>query len=58
MPAKYMAMKELCQMLDVTRLTVLRWRKRGIFTIGCKLGRDWRFDKAEVELWLKQQKKK
>jgi len=55
--ARHLAMKELCEMLDIQRSTARRWMINGTIPCECfmKLGRDWRFDKTKVEKWLQQQ---
>lgn len=43
---------ELCSWLKVTRITVERWRKKGMPFI--KVGRLVRFDREKVKQWINE----
>ena len=51
----YFTEKELCEWLKVSRSKVISLRKEGMPFI--KLGKSIRFDKEEVEKWLKEKAK-
>ena len=46
----FMTVKELCDMMKVTRTTIDNWRKEGL--PYKKFGKIVRFDKDEVMEWL------
>lgn len=49
--AKYLAMKQICDLLQVTERTIYNYIKDGM--PAYKMGRDWRFIESEVDGWLK-----
>lgn len=49
--AKYLIMKQICEMLQVTERTIFNYIKEGM--PAYKLGRDWRFIESEVDEWIK-----
>lgn len=52
--ADWITEDELCEWLNIVRTTAWRWRKEGMPYIGKK--KSIRYNKAEVEKWLKSQK--
>ena len=55
MAKEYLTVDEVCKWLKVSRNTIERWRKKGMPFI--KTGRLVRFDRAEIEEWLEEQRK-
>lgn len=55
MPAKLMTIEEVAEYLRVKRSTVCEWAKESKVA-AAKVGRLWRFDRTEVEEWVKRQK--
>jgi excisionase family DNA binding protein len=51
--AELMTVEELAAYLRVTKKTVYRLLKRGKIP-STKVGRQWRFDKASIDEWLRQ----
>jgi excisionase family DNA binding protein len=51
--AELMTIEELAAYLRVTKKTVYRLLKRGSIP-ATKVGRQWRFDKASIDEWLRQ----
>ena len=49
-----MTIDELAQYMRVSRFTVYRLVK-GRFIPGTKIGRQWRFQKEEIDRWVKDQ---
>jgi len=50
--AKYLTLKQICELLQVGKRTVYTYIKQGM---PCyKIGRDWRFVEEEVDEWIKQ----
>lgn len=48
---------EICKALKINRITLYRWRKLGIAPKPVEVGRQkLLFNRAEVELWLKNRK--
>lgn len=52
---KYLTTIELCEWLKISRATLDRWRKKGLPFV--KVDKAVRFDKDEVEKWLKENSK-
>lgn len=52
---EYLTVNQLCDWLKISRTTVERWRKQGLPFI--KVDKLIRFNKDEVEQWLKQKTK-
>lgn len=55
MTEEYMTVEEVCKWLKIGKTTVERWRKKGMPFI--KVDKLVRFNKDEVEQWLKQKTK-
>ena len=51
MDNQYMTVKEVCQLLKVSRLTVYRWIKFKKLP-AIKIGKEFRFAKGEIEEFL------
>lgn len=49
--SNYLTTKDLCELLKVSRVTLLKWRKEGMPYE--KFGKLVRFDKDKVLEWLK-----
>ncbi len=49
-----MTIEELAQYMRVSRFTVYRLVKNH-FIPGTKIGRQWRFQKEEIDRWVKDQ---
>ncbi len=54
--ADWITESELCDWLKINRTTAWRWRKEGMPYIGSK--GSIRYNKEEVEKWLKKKAKK
>lgn len=54
--AEWITEKELCEWLGISTTTAWRWRKQGMPYMGKK--KSIRYNKKEVEKWLKQRKNK
>lgn len=52
-----MNIDELAQYLGLGKQTIYNWLHQKKIT-GMKIGKVWRFDREEIENWLKQCKKK
>jgi excisionase family DNA binding protein len=52
MSDRYMTVEEVTQYLSVTRDTLYRWLRDGRVP-GHRVGRTWRFDKSELDEWVK-----
>jgi excisionase family DNA binding protein len=52
-----MDVEELADFLRLKRQTIYNWLNQGKFS-GIKVGGVWRFDRREVEGWLKSQHRK
>ena len=52
---KILTVKEMCEELSISRVTLLKWRKKGMPTI--KVFNSVRFNEEEVLKWLNEQKK-
>ena len=50
-----MNIEELAQYLRLNKQTIYNWLHLGKFC-GIKIGGVWRFDKREVDLWLKERR--
>jgi len=48
-----MNIEELAKYLSLNKQTIYNWLSSGKFS-GIKMGGVWRFDKKEVDLWLKE----
>ena len=44
----------LIKQYSVSRVTIYRWRDRGLLPTGIKLGGKWYFSRHEVEMKLRQ----
>jgi len=54
MPEKFITLNELSEKLKLSRSTIDVWRREGLpFT---KMGRNIRFDEAEVMKWIRENK--
>jgi len=51
-----MDVKELAGYLKLKRQTIYNWLNKGKIT-GIKIGGVWRFDRREIDRWLKEQKR-
>ena len=49
-----MTIEELAQYMRVSRFTIYRLAKSR-FIPGTKIGRQWRFQKEEIDRWVKDQ---
>lgn len=54
--ADWITERELCEWLNISTTTAWRWRKEGLPYIGRK--KSIRYNKKEVEKWLKQRENK
>lgn len=54
--ADWITEQELCEWLKIERMTAYRWRKEGMPYIGKT--KSIRYNKEEVEEWLKNRKTK
>lgn len=52
--ADWVTEQELCEWLKINRVTAYRWRKAGMPYMG--KSKSIRYNKEEVEKWLKNQK--
>jgi len=50
--AKYLTMKQLCELLQITDRTVFNYIKKGM--PAYKFGREWRFLEEEIDKWVKE----
>ncbi len=48
---------ELAQYLNLQKQTIYNWLSQGKIS-GMKIGGVWRFDKKEIDQWLKSQARK
>ena len=55
--AEYMTLEEVADYLRVTTKTIYRLLERGAVP-ATKVGRQWRFDRDSVEVWLRQNSRK
>lgn len=51
-PVQWMTTKEVCEYIKVSRQTLMRYINQQDFP-GYKHGRDWRFDRKEVDAWIR-----
>lgn len=51
---KLLDIEDLARYLKLQKQTIYNWLNQGKIS-GIKLGGVWRFDKREVDLWLKSQ---
>jgi len=49
--------EELAQYLKLQKQTIYNWLNQGKIS-GIKIGGVWRFDKTEIDRWLKSQSRK
>ncbi|MBU5676836.1 helix-turn-helix domain-containing protein [Alkaliphilus sp. MSJ-5] len=54
--ADWITESELCEWLQITPVTAWRWRKEGMPYIGSR--KSIRYNKEEIEKWLKEKTKK
>lgn len=54
--AEWITEHELCQWLQINRMTAYRWRKQGMPYIGTR--KTIRYNKQEVEKWLRKKAQK
>ena len=52
---RWLSMKEITEHLGVSRETVVKWIENKQMP-GHKLGKFWKFQKAEVDAWVKSDK--
>ncbi len=52
-----LSVEELADYLGLKRQTIYNWLSKGKIT-GIKIGKVWRFEKKEIDNWLKECKKK
>ena len=50
--SQYLTIKELSEMLKVSRFTINNWRDKGLPTI--KIGQAVRFNEEEVKKWIEE----
>jgi excisionase family DNA binding protein len=53
--AKYLTMKQICELLQVKERTIFNYIKSGM--PAYKLGKEWRFIEEEVDKWVKEMRK-
>ncbi|MBI3318300.1 MAG: helix-turn-helix domain-containing protein [Candidatus Omnitrophica bacterium] len=51
---RLMTIDEVAQYMQVSRFTVYRLAKRNSLP-GTKIGRQWRFQKEEIDRWVREQ---
>lgn len=49
---EFLTVENLCELLQVSRVTVYRWREQGMPYI--KIGRNIRFEKEKVLEWIRK----
>lgn len=49
---KWMSMKQVCEYLGISRDTAAKWIKNKAMP-GYQIDRIWRFDKDEVDEWMR-----
>ena len=49
---RWLGMKEITQYLSVSRETIVKWIENKKMP-GHRVGRCWRFQKSEVDMWIK-----
>lgn len=54
--SKIMTLEEVAKYLKVDESTVYTWANNGTIP-AAKLGRLWRFDKEEIDRWIKERSK-
>lgn len=52
---RLMNIEELAKYLKLNKQTIYNWLNTGKLS-GIKIGGTWRFDKREVDLWLKEKR--
>jgi excisionase family DNA binding protein len=52
--SEYLNIKDVCELFQVSEMTILRWRKSGMPSY--KVGKKVMFDKQELEVWIKEKK--
>lgn len=52
MEKEFLTVENLCELLQVSRVTVYRWREQGMPYI--KIGRNIRFEKEKVLEWIRK----
>ena len=51
---KYVSLEQLSEMLEVSKVTILRWERLGEFPTGYRINkRCIRWDLDEVEAWMR-----
>ena len=50
--SQYLTIKELSEMLKISRFTINNWRDKGLPTI--KIGQAVRFNEEEVKKWIEE----
>ncbi len=51
--SRLMSVDELAQYLNLKKQTIYNWLHQRKIT-GIKIGKVWRFDKSEIDRWLKK----
>lgn len=52
--SEYLTIKDVCELFEVSEMTILRWRKNGMPSY--KVGKKVMFDKQELDRWIKEKK--
>lgn len=52
MKKDYLTSKDVAAALDVSQITVSRWRKKGYGPAWLKIGGVFRYPRAEFEAWM------
>lgn len=55
MPDKWLTIEQIADYLQVSREKIYKLCQRGKMPAS-KLGGQWRFDRKEIDLWLKKQR--
>ncbi|MDZ4057649.1 MAG: helix-turn-helix domain-containing protein [Polynucleobacter sp.] len=55
-PDKLMTLQEVADYLQIKERTIYQWAQNGKIP-GFKLGSAWRFKKADLDLWIEEQKR-
>jgi excisionase family DNA binding protein len=51
-----LSVEELAEYLGLKKQTIYNWLNQGKIS-GIKIGKVWRFDKADIERWLRECKR-
>lgn len=52
MKKDYLTSKDVAAALDVSQITVSRWRKKGYGPVWLKIGGVFRYPRTEFEAWM------